>query len=324
MQGQNTIKILSLSDFVVQKSWKVPVKLVGDDVKMTEGIGDLHAVVEDYERNMWFLLKESKYTTKRGNPDGMGIIGRLANPYSDKCSGKRWTFHRFGDLSPSGEKAIPFYIDICPNGRYVWFNSISSNEVGVVDAKEGDAGVPKIFTLPDHKFKSPTGLQEGKGVRPGGIASMDDGSALVTLYNEYGGFAHVSLEGDVKYVDVSETNDYAYLHVSAPKSLLAGEKGDLVLTAASNAFTSHDLGAEFDGIEHDLKSVDQPDMLRVLHNFDTTNMTWSDSVIYAPTQISMLHRTRQLFPETGDENYLIFGTTELRPVRLLVSYLMKP
>jgi len=145
--------------------------------------------------------------------------------------------------------------------------------------------------------------------------------ALIALYNNYGGFAHISLDGKVQFLDVSEMVDFAYLHISAPSFVDLGQRGNLVLTASSNDFTTDDLGPAYDNVENKLIASGQPDLLRVLHNFDAKTLTWqSDTIIRAPSQISWLHRTRQIF---ADDSQHIFATTELRSVRLLLSFLPK-
>lgn len=56
----------------------------------------------------------------------------------------------------------------------------------------------------------------------------------------------------------------------------------------------------------------------MLHGFDPETLTWeSASEVRASSQLNWAHRTRQIFQEPTLE---IFATTELRPVRLLVSY----
>mmetsp|Transcript_86476 Transcript_86476/g.153180 ORF Transcript_86476/g.153180 Transcript_86476/m.153180 type:complete len:553 (+) Transcript_86476:53-1711(+) len=319
IQAENAIAVVTLPDYKVKTIWKVPIP---EDVTMSAG-GDLHGLCEDSQGHLWFVLKNARYKTLSGK-SGMGMVGRLCSPLNPVCAkGERWTLYRFSDLSPSGKEAIPFFIRADPQGRYVWFNSVASDEVGLVDT-EAEEPVPKIISLPELNYNWHT----LSGMRPGGISVLKSGNALVSLYNQLGKLAHVTTDGNVTYKDIAVKGEKrsAFLHISASDEVLKGGKGSVVLTGSSNDFMSDDLGPDFKLVNQswlDIQKSEQQDYLRVLTNFDGEKIEWQGHKdVNAPTQISWLHRTLQIFPYSSGK-YSMFATTELRTVRLLVSFVPK-
>lgn len=259
-----------------------------------------HTFVEDKHGNIYFTMKKCVYDLD-DDTEGMGAIGRLNDPLDDSIpDNERWMHWKMSKYG-TGVKTLPFYINIDVKGEYVWFNSIISAEMGVIDSRDNDEPTIKMFTMPpphNDGAQSSRGDGDLHNPRPGGMIVTAAGDCIVAAYNRYGSIAKINKNtGEVTYVTVPAVHghDYAYLHISADfetyedKTLYQGGKFDVVLTASSNDFKADTIK---DDLDQDWSQPDQADAIMLMKGFDADAMTWKSMEEYmAPTQHSWFHRS---------------------------------
>merc|ERR1711893_214595 len=109
-----------------------------------------------------------------------------------------------------GAKALPFYIDASPDGRWVWANSFISNEVFVIDTSLEESMGGKMIEMDISDFvqkgtKSSRGDWNMYNSRPGGMVALIDGTALFTVYNTFGMLARVdATTEEIVYIEIPE------------------------------------------------------------------------------------------------------------------------
>ena len=299
---------------------------------------------------IYFTMKFGKQTldpsTKKANR-GSGCIGRLT---LDEHGDGKFYYWKVAPLfdektkKASTKLPLPFYIDKSAGSEYVWFNSITSDQMGYLDvAKDlaSDEG-PKSVALP----ALPGAAESARGfgttdVRPGGFVVLDDGTVLFAVYNRHGSIGRITLDSkgatSVDYLfKLADKGAYLHLQVNDKDKCTtalgkgAEEKGgatgcDLYLVASAN-----DFGGEAEAGTELFSVAEERDRLIILKDVrllpetgrkagEVATHDASKRVdVEAPTQKSWIHRVTPLFNLERQRDTALLAATELRTNRVLI------
>jgi len=313
--------------------------------KADDSLLGLHSLVEDKNGVIWFTLKF------------VGCIGYMVPPTAPAAEATFKYFKIPPCVDDPDATPLAFYIDVdAKNRRHIWFNSITTDQIGVLDADNKDVG-PKMVEIKPPGWLAKGGMsKEGSkrkfaktaSARPGGLSVLDDGTCLFALYNRFGTVGRVTLDpisfepsAEEYLFQLPTLGAFLHMQINDPAACTealgrdaekkpAGFKGktkcDLAIVQSTN-----DFGGEAQANSQRFAKPDEVDRIILVKDTYLYGVTVEKAAevvggyreaipINAPTQKSWIHRVTYIkapaMTPLGNNYYL--AATELRTNRVLV------